>query len=272
MMTTGEKVQLALLIFVWALLAVVFSFYDLRISMRLYNPDAAWAHLLEAYGQIPGLIVALLGGSVLLRLRGWKTGWKNVLLTVFYSSFTLLAALVIWADLQGVQIGKEISVGWTLALGMLTLLALQVLLRIVPRELIQRCEKPARVAVLLYVFAPLLTTWFFKFLWGRITFRELAAGYADFTPWYLPQGYTGHRSFISGHTGFAWLVLPLTLLVPIGTRAYYLVWLGVLLWGITVAVSRVVIGAHFASDVLFATGVSFIWFFILLHVIMKEKV
>ena len=270
-MTSGEKKQLALLIFVWALLAVVFSFYDLKISIRLYDPDSAWAYMLEAYGQIPGLIVALLGGSVLLRLRGWKPGWKEILLTLFYAGFTLLAALVIWADLQGVQVGDEISVGWTISLGALTVTALQVLLRFIPHERLLRFEKPARVAVLLYVFAPLLTTWFFKFLWGRVTFRELASGYIDFTPWYLPQGYTGHRSFISGHTGFAWLVLPLTLLATKGRRAYYLVWLGVLLWGISVAVSRVVIGAHFASDVLFATGISFLWFFALRHLIMKGK-
>ena len=270
-MTSDEKKQLALLIFVWALLAVVFSFYDLKISIRLYDPDSAWAYMLEAYGQIPGLIVALLGGSVLLRLRGWKPGWKEILLNLFYGLFTLLAALVIWADLQGVQVGDEISVGLTIALGVLTVTALQVLLRFIPHERLLRFEKPARVAVLLYVFAPLLTTWFFKFLWGRVTFRELASGYTDFTPWYLPQGYTGHRSFISGHTGFAWLVLPLTLLATKGTRAYYLVWVGVLLWGISVAVSRVVIGAHFASDVLFATGISFLWFFALRHLIMKGK-
>jgi membrane-associated PAP2 superfamily phosphatase len=65
-------------------------------------------------------------------------------------------------------------------------------------------------------------------------------------------------------------VLPLTLLTPKGERANYFGWARFLIWGIAVAVSRVVIGAHFASHMLFATGVLYIWFFILRYFIMKD--
>jgi membrane-associated phospholipid phosphatase len=270
-MTSNLKFQFLLLFIVWAVLAVVFAVYDLQISQALYNPDSTWAQFLEAYGQIPGLIVALLCSGVLLRLRGWRSNFRDIVINILITLCAILASGVIWADLQGVQVGEELSLQWTLALGLITLVVLQLGLHRIPHESLERYEKPARVGLLLFITAPLVTTWILKITWGRVTFRDLAADYENFTRWYLPQGITGHRSFISGHTGFGWMVLPLTLLARKGGRTYGFVWAVVILWGTAVAVSRVVIGAHYASDVLFATCVAFLWFMILKARIMGGK-
>jgi membrane-associated phospholipid phosphatase len=93
-----------------------------------------------------------------------------------------------------------------------------------------------------------------KTLWGRVRYRDLDALHAAFTPWYLPQGHTGHASFPSGHTAMGWLLLPCLLLWPARSLAW---WVGAVLsvgWGCFVGASRIVIGAHYASDVLFSTA------------------
>ena len=96
---------------------------------------------------------------------------------------------------------------------------------------------------------------------GRVRFRDLTPpDYLEYTPWFICNGITGNRSFPSGHTASGWMLLPLLILVkdrewkdPIKLAT----WIGVIGWGILVGLSRIFIGAHYASDVLFSTGVAF---------------
>ncbi|MDO9021768.1 MAG: phosphatase PAP2 family protein [Deltaproteobacteria bacterium] len=106
-----------------------------------------------------------------------------------------------------------------------------------------------------------------KVLWGRVRFRDLDPGFADFTPWFQPRGPAGvGSSFASGHTALGWMLLPLVLLaVERGAprRVTAAVAVVAVAWGLTVATGRVVAGAHYASDVLFPTGVA--WACVLLR-------
>ena len=88
--------------------------------------------------------------------------------------------------------------------------------------------------------------------------------YENFTPWFQPRGITGNYSFPSGHTAMGWMLLPILFLIA-DTKTWKnkLVFGSVLLWGVIVGLSRIVIGAHYASDVLFSTGISCITFLLL---------
>jgi membrane-associated phospholipid phosphatase len=75
----------------------------------------------------------------------------------------------------------------------------------------------------------------------------------EFTPWYLPQGYTGNYSFVSGHTMTAcfclFLVSIITTISPKLCSKRKILNILAVGWIICVAFSRVIYGAHFASDV-----------------------
>ncbi len=58
-------------------------------------------------------------------------------------------------------------------------------------------------------------------------------------------------------------VLPLTLLALRRSLAKIFILTLVILWGLVGMISRVVIGAHFASDVLFGAGETILWFLLL---------
>ena len=122
----------------------------------------------------------------------------------------------------------------------------------------------ARITFYLALISPLIFVQSFKILWGRVRFRDLAANYTKFTPWFHPQGITGNYSFPSGHTAMGWMLLPIFILLVDKNRwQYRIIGATILIWGVIVALGRIVIGAHYASDVVFSTGAAFITFILL---------
>ena len=105
-----------------------------------------------------------------------------------------------------------------------------------------------------------------KIFWGRIRFRDLSDYYSDFTPWYLPQGITGNQSFPSGHAAMGFMMM--VLFVFIAEKSFYkrLIVKGIIIsWALAVCSSRVIIGAHFTSDVLFGSFIMITTYLFLIH-------
>ena len=112
----------------------------------------------------------------------------------------------------------------------------------------------AKVVVGMALFGYVIFIQVVKHLWGRVRFRELDAAFSQFTPWYLPQGITGFDSFPSGHAAMGWILLALLILLANKKQwVKYSAIVIIFLWGVILALSRVVIGAHYASDVLFGS-------------------
>lgn len=119
-----------------------------------------------------------------------------------------------------------------------------------------RAWRPLALAiVVLAVINPLIITQGFKFLWGRVRFRDLGAGFAGFTPFYIPAGPGAGLSFPSGHVAMAFVLTPLVFFL---TRLRWLALCGVLLYGLVVAFGRIQAGAHYLTDCIFAIGVAFL--------------
>ncbi|MDD1776493.1 MAG: phosphatase PAP2 family protein [Candidatus Methanomethylicus sp.] len=114
------------------------------------------------------------------------------------------------------------------------------------------------IIIILAILGPLLIVQTAKLFFGRVRFRDLYTDYSNFTPWYLPQGITGNNSFMSGHAAMSFIFLPLLISVRelrwSDFRKIMVVSL-VIGWGLFVGASRIVVGAHYASDVLFSAGV-----------------
>ena len=249
---------------VFAVLAIVFAFTDWRISQALYNPEAGWANFMEIYGQLPGAFVGFIGGSVLLALFKMQKTFKSIAGGIGLFILTFLASAMFWLDALGAQ-GGETNAPLALLLGLVMLILAVILLKRLPEEKLAAIKPAAKVAFSLMFIAGIVTVWAIKIPWGRWTYRDIleAGNTALFTPWYLPQGNNGHHSFFSGHTAMAFSVLPILLLVKKGNRARNILLAVLLLWGLIGAMSRIVVGAHFASDVLFGAGETILWFVLL---------
>lgn len=256
----------------WVVLAILFAFTDLGISQKLFNPDTKWATFLENYGQVPGMLVAMLGMSVLFRLEKGKS-WKSILAIIGLVIFILLSGFMVGGELQGQQSGEKASPVISAVIGLVIAVGIQIWLRLTPEAKIQKYKTPALVAVFLVLISGFATTWILKILWGRWTYRDIvdAGNLSLFTPWYLPQGPNGHNSFPSGHTNFALTVLPLLLLIPQKSKWIYPAWILVLVWGVVNGMSRIIVGAHFSSDVLFGAGQTILWFWLLSKWIVGKR-
>ena len=114
--------------------------------------------------------------------------------------------------------------------------------------------KYARVVVGMALFGYVFFIQVVKTFWGRVRFKELDAAFSQFTPWYLPQGINGYDSFPSGHAAMGWMLLALLILFT-NKKPWlkYSVFIIIFMWSVILAQSRVIIGAHYASDVLFGS-------------------
>ena len=113
------------------------------------------------------------------------------------------------------------------------------------RELILRFALQTALSLTLSVAA----VYAIKHFWGRIRYTDLKSA-ADFTPWYSPGAAGTGDSFPSGHAAMAaFSFLPFVYLKYTGSRLRYLAFALAAAFTAAVAFSRIVLGAHYLSDV-----------------------
>jgi len=235
--------MLLIVIIIWVILAIVFGFTDLEISRAVVDENSAWGIFGRNYGEIPGyaliaIALATFLGSFNKNLNLQKIpAYISVIFGIFF---------IIFAEDE-----TDLYTGWGLIVPMIFYVI------ITWNKDWKNYRTLAGVISLLAIINPLVFVQIIKLLWGRVRFRDLAPGFVDYTPWFLPQGITGNQSFPSGHAAMGCMFLPLLIAVKDRKNkdaVKLLVSVLILGWGLFVGLSRIVIGAHYASDVLFSTG------------------
>jgi membrane-associated phospholipid phosphatase len=259
------KVNPLMLLLVWIILAVIFCIYDLDISKQLVNQNSGWAQFLQDYGMIPGILVILSGIFIYYSLIKKQSGiWPYFQKVVF---FLVSSGLIFY--LFDILLGQTVSDHLIIFLSISFAINIIILIVLHSKAEVQNviAIRFAKVVVAVALFGYVICIQIVKYLWGRVRFRELDAAFSQFSPWYLPQGFTGFDSFPSGHAAMGWLLLPLLILL-VNKKPWirYSVLILILIWAVILAASRVVIGAHFASDVLFGS-----FFIIMTFVILKKR-
>ena len=259
-----KNVLVVILVSVWIILAGVFGIYDLEISKNIANQNSVWAIFLENYGMIPGMFVILSGiyiycSFIKLKSDAWSYIQRVVLFLV--SSGLIFYLLDILFD-KLVSENFIIALVIAFALNLIIFIVLQIRKQVGSVTAIQY----AKIVIGISFFGYVICIQGVKYFWGRVRFRELDAAFSQFTPWYLPRGLTGFDSFPSGHAAMGWMLLALLILVA-GKKRWVKnsVLTIIFVWGVLLALSRVVIGAHYASDVLFGS------FFIIVAFLVFSK-
>ena len=230
----------------WIILAIIFGIYDLNISIAVVDENSTWGDFGRVYGELPswalvGIALATLFGSLFTNLKMQKIpGYVGVFVGVL---------LILFIDDE-----EYVNVGWSFIFSLL------IYTIITWNKDWKNYRTLAGIISLLAVINPLLFVEITKILCGRIRFRNLDPGFTNFTPWFLPPGISGGgKSFPSGHTAMGWVLLPLLIVVKdrkIKDPYRIVVTVLIIGWGLFVGLSRIVVGAHYASDVLFSTGMA----------------
>ncbi len=245
-------------------LSVLTGIYDLEISKYIVNQNSVWAKFLENYGMIPGMLVILSGIYIYYSSIKTKSNtWSYIQKVIFFlvSSGLTYYLFEIFLD----KIASD---------NLITFLIISFAINLIIFILLHTKEQVkntiainySRLVVGIAFFGYVILIQGVKYFWGRVRFRELDATFSQFTPWYLPQGITGFDSFPSGHAAMGWMMLALLVLFANG-KLWIRNFISILIivWAVFLAFSRVVIGAHFASDVLFGS------FFIIFTFIFLNK-
>ncbi len=256
-------------ILIWIIAAFLLESSDLWISINLYNPNSDWAIFIEKYGEIPGLIVILIGVHIYIVTLKASSNIKTILFTGFLLTTGSLITIYILAALS-----LAINESWEFFntnrnYFFLAAVLLNILISLIFRKRYKYSKKSvlfSRISFKMFFYGYLLIATPLKIFWGRIRFRDLAENYSNFTPWYLPQGITGNQSLPSGHAAMSFMLI--VLFVFFMDKPFYkrIILKGLVIsWGLTVCASRVVIGAHFTSDVLFGAMIMIVTYLFLIN-------
>ncbi len=267
---------ICMLIIVWSVLAGYFAFSDLQISNAIVNPNAGWAVFLERYGELPGLVIIILG----IFLFSQKLSYNSKLKLIFVRAFLVLGETVtltyfIFVVLQNVTGNQSFFFSFDKFIAALSLVVSILLVfpvKIWKLQISDLTHSFSKIVVGMAFFGYFICIQLVKIFWGRIRFRDLDSVHSNFTNWYIPNGITGHESFPSGHAAMVWMLLPLIILLPKKNKIAKNFTVGVITaWGIAVPLSRLVIGAHYASDVLFGSFIMIISFLVFAEKYLSGK-
>ncbi|TFF89302.1 MAG: phosphatase PAP2 family protein [Promethearchaeota archaeon] len=242
----------------WIILAILFGFYDLQISIMIVD-----------WNEIPGSL-----GTFITNLGefgaeyGEGPGWGLIAVSIAI----IIGSYIKDRKLQNIPAWVIIGVSFILfIMGLITNLSdliwyggfiafSVIILEIITiKSNLRNFRYLSLIILLLAIFNALLFVNITKPLCGRVRFRDLS-DFSQYTPWFLPPGPDlNNLSFPSGHTAMGWMLLPLILLFR--NKKLSIKSIGVFLifgWGVFVGLSRIIVGAHYASDVLFSTEMAFL--------------
>lgn len=236
----------------------VASFYDLSIDKALNNPEDPFSIWFYLSGEFPAKIIMPLAGMFI-----YYFGEKRIS-KIIGLVFTLGGGAFV-----GGYLGNYIFRGDSLHYAMSLLFGLGIgIFLLIMGSYITIPEKIKKgvviagyvgIAATLCELAVIETV---KIFWGRVRFRDLIAdgSFGRFTPWYHPNGHNGNKSFPSGHTGGAGISY-LFMLVPFISEKlkdkFALCFAVPFVYTSIVAYTRLVMGAHYLSDVAVGGTISF---------------
>lgn len=251
---------------------IIFAFTDLQISKFIYNPNSTFGWFFESFGELPLAIVGVFS-SIGMLVTYKKTG--RIIDYIHTLGFGFLTVYHSFVGGMLVKVHTNISVVFTLVISVGLILAVVVLIRKVPLDNYRVLRKVSIIGSVLAIAAVLVIT-VIKMFWGRLRFRSMQDNLELFTPWYLPQGFTTNNEYMSlpsGHSANSSVIIMITLLpylYPRLNKSRKLLFAVVVLWILCVMVSRIVVGAHFASDVTLGMTLSISMFFLLNNKYLKE--
>ena len=232
---------------------LIFAFTDLQISQAVFGENNAFGNFFETYGEVPMMLVGSFSAASMILTSKNKISLANFGFGLVFLLNTLGAAAL---PAMYLKLAPIFIVVIALVVGLVVAFSVS---RIRP-EKFSKLRQISKVGVVLSL-APILVINGIKMVWGRERYRNMVDPIAQFTPWFIPQGFTTNNEFMSfpsGHSANSAVILWITLLPLVFDKLKKLpLEIFACTWSIAVMFSRIVVGAHFASDVTMGMAITF---------------
>lgn len=257
------KKDVAIVAVILAFCLLVGSFFDYQISSVLFNSSSLFGRFVEAAGELPFELTASIAGVMLVRsARPDSKASKclaalGVLINVGLVGYEIIGSLRVGGKLIAVQL----VLTFTLVIAV-NIIAYRLTCDTDSNEL----TRWALMVLAVWVAQAIILNVIVKPLWSRPRMRviEVTPG-LNFQPWwvignpdkwsYIAAGVIkdGFKSFASGHTAHAAIGLmlaglPAAAFTEKPSRRRVVFWVSAVVAAL-VAFGRIVIGAHFLTDV-----------------------
>lgn len=271
-LTKDKKISLishTIVLSIAAALLIVASFYDLAINHALSNSESVYGLLFVSLGEFPAYIILPMCGVIWFYADLGIKDRRLLIVARVASAILVWLGFFIWGAM-GSRITEspkviELSALYSILFAFFTLL--------LGKYLKINFTKYVRFAVfaLFVMLVSLVVIRLIKIGWGRMRYRDMlkVGDFTGFTPWYIPNGYNGNTSFPSGHTASACNIFIFVVLFN-GKRRYIANGVA-LLFVVLTMFSRIVVNAHFLSDVLIGGLVSYLCYFIIRLLFERKK-
>lgn len=267
------------------ILMLVGSFFDYQLSSSLYNEKNIFGLIFAAYGQLPSALAMSIGGGLWIYTAVKYKGIPNGIRAFFGS---LLAIF-------GVFMGYYEPAGYLTSTPKLFLLVVSVLINFGSIYLVLMLVKKhgehemRRLAAFLifFVVSQILVVNVIKVPWARPRMRFIQLyPEVEFANWwqigssikdkYITMGVGSNefKSFPSGHTASSLNILFVCVLARYSNfikEKRTIVLGGALLFGVLTALSRIVLGAHFLTDVTVGFAITFILYYVSLKLFFNNN-
>jgi len=276
MIKSKRNYKTVFLIIIWVILAFLLESSDLFISINLYDPAYNWVIFFEKFGEIPGILVVLAGLYIYIVTFKASSNLKKILITSFLlTACSLMFVFVLLLLSKGITGSSSFFKSNLFFLFLIAVLINILIVYLLKKKstFSARAILFSRVTFYTFFIGYILIIQPLKLFWGRVRFRDLAENYSNFSAWYLPQGITGNDSFPSGHATMGWMLITLFVFFTAKSLAKRIALKGlIIIWALSVCISRVVIGAHYTSDVVFASFIIIITYRIVLNYTAQKNI
>jgi membrane-associated phospholipid phosphatase len=252
------------------MIGLSFGDLDYVISERLVNPHSVWAEIFNMFGELPFTLGMLIFVTVLYGGHKRTSKTKTILLSVISYPFILLFSyLVVIMPIRyyfefdgGIPNSMQIVAS---VLALVLFISTLILINKKDTEFFSQYKKASLILGLLVITEVILVN-VLKMVWARPRMRSISS-IEQFKYWWEVNGFLNleeFKSFPSGHTANAFAMIAGVEFISEEKETLKNKWLiFAFSWGILTAFSRVVLGAHFVSDVIFGGVVTITLFWII---------
>lgn len=268
----------ALIVFAILMTVLAFGQIDYSFSNSIVSPDSAWAEFFNLFGEQPAFIALYAGILILFGAR--KRESKNTLKTIITVPFMLLASFqIVFLPVNYIYEHTDESIpifAWVIvaALSIAFCILGFYLAKKIDAEKFKKVRKYGLILIILVV-AEIVLVNVLKIIWARPRMRSMES-MDQFKHWYKINGPSNDnelKSFPSGHTANGFVAIAFVMFFNTVSKLKKNLYLGfAVVWGALVALSRVVRGDHFLSDVLMSCLLTFLLFLLIQKLVLKKKV
>lgn len=272
-----KKFSLVTVIVLLSLAVLSFGKLDYKISTALVNENSIWANFFNLFGEEPFTLGLLIVTGVLYGARKKGSRFKEIIYAAI--SYPIMFLMSFLSVMQPFRYYYEFKGGIPEKLNLYILLLSVILFSLsvfimhkMNRDKLKKYRKVAIIMGIL-IFVEVLCVNMLKILWARPRMRSID-NFNEFRYWWQINGPLNHeefKSFPSGHTANALVLIAYSGFILNNEKLKKRFITFSLFFGAFTALSRVVLGAHFLSDVLVSGYIVIVLYYFIHDVVNKRK-